>query len=49
MSGATVKVARRTLTTDVRGYAETSLAPGSYTATAAKPGYVNASVHLRIR
>jgi hypothetical protein len=46
---ATVKVARRTLTTDSRGYAKTRLASGSYTATASKPGYVNASVHIRIR
>jgi hypothetical protein len=46
--GATVKVARRTLTTDSRGYAKTGLPSGSYTAIASKPGYVDASVRLRI-
>jgi hypothetical protein len=46
---ATVRVARRTLTTDSRGYAKTRLRRGSYTASASKPGYVAASVHVRIR
>lgn len=45
---ATVKVARRTLTTDSSGYAMTRLPPGSYTAAASKRGYVNASVQIRI-
>lgn len=47
--GATVKVARRALSTDSRGYAKTRLPPGLYTATASKPGYVDASVRFRIR
>jgi len=46
---ATVKVAGLTLVTDQRGYARARLQPGTYTATASKPGYVNASVHLRVR
>ena len=46
---AIVRVARRTLVTDSRGYAKTRLPRGSYTATASKPGYVAASVHIRIR
>ncbi len=46
---ATVRVAQRTLSTNGRGYVKTRLPPGSYTATASKPGYVNASVHVRIR
>jgi hypothetical protein len=46
---ATVKVAGRTLVTDQRGYARTQLQPGSYSATASKRDYVDASVHLRIR
>jgi hypothetical protein len=46
---AIVKVAGRTLVTDQRGSARTRLQPGSYTVTASKPGYVNASVQLRIR
>jgi hypothetical protein len=46
---AAVKVARRTLTTDGGGYAKTRPPAGSYTATASKPGYVDASVRFRIR
>jgi hypothetical protein len=46
---ATVRVAGRTLVTDQRGYARTQLQPGSYTATASKRDYVDASVHLRVR
>jgi hypothetical protein len=49
VNDATVKVGRRTLSTDSRGYAKTRLQSGSYTVTASKPGYVDASAHLHIR
>lgn len=47
--GATIRVARRSLTTDRRGYAKTRLPKGSFTAVASKPGYEDASVRVRNR
>ena len=47
--GATVNVAGRRLTTNAGGYAKANLPTGSYTVSASKAGYVDASqrVHLR--
>ena len=49
VTGATVNVAGRRLTTTLGGYAKADLPAGSYKVTAAKAGYVGASQRVRLR
>jgi hypothetical protein len=48
VSGATVKVHGRRLTTNSGGYAKIRLRPGSYKVTASKHDYVDASRHIHV-
>jgi hypothetical protein len=47
IAAARIRVAGRTLTTDVKGRATADLRPGRHTATASKRGYVNATTQVR--
>jgi hypothetical protein len=49
VSGATIRVAGHTVTTNGRGQASVTLPSGRYTATASKDKYVSASAALRVR
>jgi hypothetical protein len=49
VTGATVNVAGRTLTTTRGGYAKANLSAGSYKVTASKAGYVGASQRVLLR